>query len=49
MITKEQALEQLRSVFDQILATGGVKSMKDALALNELLTAIERHLGIFDT
>lgn len=45
MITKEEAISQLRSVFDQIVAAGNVKSMKDAIGLFELFKAIEGYIN----
>ncbi len=49
MITKEVAIDQLRSVFDQIVGTGGVKTMKDAVELAELFKAISGYLDVSPT
>lgn len=48
-ITREQTVSELQSVFDQIIATGGVKSMEQAANLCGLFNVISDFIGSTST
>lgn len=43
-ITREQAISELQSVFDQIIATGGIKSLQQATNLISLFNTVSEYV-----